>query len=428
MTSLCHRTKSAQFHKQACAVTPGGVNSPVRSFKGLDMNPLVVERGQGCEIFDIDGNRYIDFCTSWGALVCGHAHPHVLQAIQKQIIKGTTFGITTTCEEKFARKITTLLPYIEKIRFVSSGTEAAMTAIRLARGYTGKNLILKFEGHYHGHADHLLVKGGSGLIATNFEATSAGVPHDIVKNTITLPFNNIQEIEALFKKENHIAAVILEPIAANMGVVLPKPFFMQRLRELCDEKKVLLIFDEVITGFRLGLKGAHGFLKVTPDLTCFGKIIGGGFPCAAFGGKKEIMGLLAPLGSVYQAGTLSGNPVAMEAGLATFEILEHPDFYKELEEKTSFLCDPIIETIKKKNLNMVLQKAGSMFTLFFGAKQVTDFQRLDLKSFSSFFRFLFDRGIYFSPSQYEANFISSAHTEDHLRYTRETIIEFLHSL
>jgi glutamate-1-semialdehyde 2,1-aminomutase len=419
------RVKSRKIFERSQEVLPGGVNSPVRAFKGMPISALVVEEGKGDEIFDVDQNSYIDYCASWGALILGHAHPYVVDKAQKQLAKGSTFGIATPSEEKLARKITKLLPHIEKIRFVSSGTEATMTAVRLARSFTGKNIIIKFEGHYHGHADHFLVKGGSGLIESTQTATSAGVPFEVIKNTLTLPFNDISALRETLESLDNIAAIILEPIAANMGVVLPDLSFLTELKTLCQKYGILLIFDEVITGFRIGLQGASALFNIYADLYCFGKIIGGGFPCAAFGGRRDIMDLLAPLGPVYQAGTLSGNPVAMEAGYATLEILEEPNFYKNLEEKAAFLLDPIAHFIKNRRMNLSLERVGSMFTLFFGSTSITKFQRYNLEQFRAFFCFLFERGIYFAPSQYEANFISSAHTMEHLAYTRDQILEFL---
>jgi glutamate-1-semialdehyde 2,1-aminomutase len=424
MATLLNRPKSRTITEKALKVIPGGVNSPVRSFRSVDIPPLIVDEGVGDVIVDVDGNRYIDFCNSWGALILGHAHKDVVDAAMMRLLKGSTFGITTPSEEKLASLLIKHYPSLEKVRFVSSGTEATMSAIRLARAYAKKDLIIKFEGHYHGHADHLLVKGGSGLIENTLSATSAGVPYDVIKNTLTLPFNDFEAISQLLRREKNIACVIVEPIAANMGVVPPKEGFLHHVRQECSKAKVVLIFDEVITGYRVGLKGAQGHFGIVPDLSTFGKIIGGGFPCAAFGGKKEIMDLVAPLGPVYQAGTLSGNPVAMEAGCATLNLIEQLHFYEQLESKCTYLLDPIEEWIKKKNLNVSLQRVGSMFTLFFGAQKVEHFQRLDEAAFRHFFCYLLEKGIYFSPSQYEANFLSSAHTIEHLTYVRDSILEY----
>jgi glutamate-1-semialdehyde 2,1-aminomutase len=392
---------------------------------------MVVDHGIRDEIVDVDGNRYIDFCGSWGALIHGHAHPQIVEVVKERISLGTTFGITTGIEEKIARKVTQMMPSIEKIRFVSSGTEATMTAIRLARGYTNKTKVIKFTGNYHGHADYLLVRAGSGVIGLSPTSSSAGIPDSILQHTLCLPFNAVEET---FEVLNHahyrhdIAAVIVEPVAANMGVVPASQEFLQMLREETQKINALLIFDEVITGFRLGIQGAQGYYGITPDLTCLGKIIGGGFPAAAFGGRREIMDQLAPLGPVYQAGTLSGNPVAMEAGLQALTLLERPGFYEELERKTLLITQPVQEEIRKRNLNMCLQQIGSIFTLFFGLKKVNSMEeaeRLDLDLFARFFRFMYERGIYVSPSQYEACFVSAAHQEEHLEKTRDLILSFL---
>lgn len=419
-----NRIKSKKIHASASKLIPGGVNSPVRSFNHIGIPPMIVEEGKGAEIIDVDGNIFLDFCGSWGALIHGHAHPQIVSVAQKRIAKGSTFGIATEIEEKLARKVVSLLPHVEKIRFVSSGTEATMSAIRLGRAFTGRNKILKFEGHYHGHSDALLVKGGSGLIEMAPEASSKGVPSDVVKDTLVVPFNDFKSVtEALAKGD--VALVIVEPIAANMGVVLPVNGFLEHIKKECEKKGTLLIFDEVITGFRVGLKGAAGLYDIKPDLSCFGKIIGGGFPCAAFGGRKEIMDLLAPIGPVYQAGTLSGNPVAMTAGLKALELLETPQFYEDLEKKGAYLIDPISEYIEKANLNVTVKRIGSMFTIFFGTKKMESFQVLDTSLFREFFCYLFEKGIYFSPSQYEANFISSEHTYEQLGYARGAILEFL---
>lgn len=359
------RPKSEKIYNESLKLIPGGVNSPVRSFKNVDLLPLIAERGTGSKITDIDGNIYLDFCCSWGALIHGHAHPSIVERVIERVKKGSSFGISTEIEQKMAQKVLSLLPHIEKVRFVSSGTEATMSAIRLARAYTKKDIIIKFEGHYHGHADHFLVKGGSGL-AHIPTASSAGIPQDVVKNTITLPFNDIDALKKVFSSYKNIAAVILEPIAANMGVVLPKKGFLEFLREETAKQGTLLIFDEVITGFRTKKQ------SVDADLYTLGKIIGGGFPCAAFGGRRDIMDFLAPLGPVYQAGTLSGNPVAMEAGLASLDLLSDK-FYEDLKEKTQFFLEPIAQFIEKNDLEIALNYCDSMFTFFFGTKTVDSF-------------------------------------------------------
>jgi glutamate-1-semialdehyde 2,1-aminomutase len=425
------RPISESIYSQLCEVIPGGVNSPVRAFKGLDATPLVAEKGVGDLIYDVDGNSYIDFCGSWGALLHGHAHPYIIDAAIERTRKGTSFGITTPIEEQLARKIIEHNPSVQKIRFVSSGTEATMSAIRLMRGFTGKEIIIKFTGNYHGHSDFLLVKAGSGLVGLNPESSSAGVPQDSVKNTVCLPFNDVETCRNIFYHpvyRNKIAGVIIEPVAGNMGVVPATKEFMQMLREETSKAGALLIFDEVMTGFRVGLKSAQGMYGITPDLSCFAKIIGGGFPAAAFGGRKDIMDYLAPLGPVYQAGTLSGNPVAMEAGLASLKLAEMPGVYEELDRKTALICDPVADRLKQKNLNACVQRVGSMMTIFWGARQVScmeDAQNLDAALFAKFFRYMFEEGIYIPPAQHEAWFVSTVHTEEHLVKTRDAILKFL---
>lgn len=420
------RSESEAIYARSCAVIPGGVNSPVRSFKGLNMTPMIVESGSGALIRDVDGKEYIDYCMSWGSQILGHAHPAVIMAATSQMQRGSSFGIATEAEEKLAAKIVNLIPSIQKIRFVSSGTEATMTALRLARGYTKRTKIVKFVGHYHGHSDALLVQAGSGASSL---ASSLGVNQTVVEDTLCLPFNDFEALDALFRSHPSrldIAAVILEPITGNMGVVLPEPLFLEKLREETARNGTLLIFDEVITAFRVGLQGAQGMYGIDPDLTCLGKIVGGGFPAAALGGRAEIMDCLAPLGGVYQAGTLSGNPVAMVAGLATLSFLETADFYQKLKKKTDLLTLPIKESLTDKN--GCLQQAGSMFSLFFGLKKVSsreDLSRLDSDRFALFFRYLFERGIYIPPHAHESWFISAAHTEEQLDYTRRTIDSFL---
>jgi glutamate-1-semialdehyde 2,1-aminomutase len=410
------------------------VNSPVRAWSGLNQTPLVLDYAVKDMIYDVDGHAYIDYCGSWGALIHGHAHPVIIEAVTKRIQCGTSFGITTTIEEQIARKVVSLVDSIEKIRFVSSGTEATMSAVRLARGFTGRDIIVKFSGNYHGHADHFLVQAGSGVLNLSPTSSSAGIPLDTVKHTICLPYNDVSTCQAFFQDPRYrssIAAVILEPIAGNMGVVAAKWPFIQMLREETKKIEALLIFDEVITGFRVGLKGAQGLYNIDPDLTCLGKIIGGGFPAAAFGGRKEIMDCLAPLGSVYQAGTLSGNPVAMEAGLQSLTLLESEGFYNKLEAKTNLITAPIKDYIARKNIAACIQQVGSMFTLFFGLHEVNhkeDAVKLDERLFIKLFNFLFNRGIYIPPSQHEAWFVSSVHEEQNLIKTRDAIIDFLKTL
>jgi glutamate-1-semialdehyde 2,1-aminomutase len=424
------RPKSLQIYENLCEVIPGGVNSPVRSCKGMGQPPLVAEWAAGDTLYDPDGHAYIDYCGSWGALIHGHAEPQIVQAAQKRVALGSTFGITTHIEEKLARCIVDLVDSIEKIRFVSSGTEATMSAIRLARGFTKRQLVIKFSGNYHGHADFFLVQAGSGVGEFLPQASSAGIPEDMVKNTICLPFNDIEKCKAVFNdphNKDKIAAVILEPIAGNMGVVPSTQAFIDMLRAETQRIGALLIFDEVMTGFRVRLKGAQEIYNVKPDLTTYAKIIGGGFPAAAFGGRREIMDCLSPLGNVYQAGTLSGNPVAMEAGLQALILLSRPNFYEELERKTNLLTRPIQEYFLKNGKNACIQQVGSMFTLFFGSKKINNFEEakaLDNETFAKFFRYMFSKGVYIPPLHMEAWFVSMAHTEENLIKTRDLVLDF----
>jgi glutamate-1-semialdehyde 2,1-aminomutase len=384
---------------------------------------MIAESGAGAVIRDADGHEYIDYCMSWGALVHGHAHPKIVDAAVAQMRRGSSFGIATKLEVEMAEKIASLIPSVEKMRLVSSGTEATMTALRLARGFTGRPKILKFSGHYHGHSDALLIQAGSGLSSLNPTATSKGVTPAAIADTLVFPFNDFQ---CSLPKE--LAAVILEPVAGNMGVVLPEPGFLEMLREETARIGALLIFDEVMTGFRVGLQGVQGLYGIDPDLSCFGKVIGGGFPAAAVAGKSEILDCLAPVGEVYQAGTLSGNPVAVAAGLAALKMAEEPGFYKALEEKTNRLTRPILEAIRSKHLNICLNQCGSMFSLFFGVREVKskeDMKNLDVGLFGRFFRALFEKGIYIPPSPHEAWFVSSAHTDAQIDFTAEQIVEFL---
>lgn len=429
--ALLQRPVSWGIYEKLCKVLPQGVNSPVRSFKGLGIHPMVADSGFADTITDADGHEYIDYCGSWGALIHGHAHPKILDAVCERIRKGTSFGITTSIEEQLAVKITEMVKSIEKIRFVSSGTEATMSAVRLARGFTGRDLIVKFAGHYHGHADFFLVQAGSGVFTLNPQSSSAGVPSEIVEKTICLPFNDIEAFKNCMKDprvNSRIAGVILEPITGNMGVVKASSEFIRALRQETERTGALLIFDEVITGFRVSKGGAQHLYQVRPDLTCFGKIIGGGFPAAAFGGRAEIMDYLAPNGSVYQAGTLSGNPVAMEAGLQALRLLDTEGFYESLEAKTKVITEPVAEVLEQQGCNACLQREGSMFTLFFGKNQVRhaqDAHEIDTERFADFFRYLFDRGVYIPPSPHESWFISAAHSYPHLEKTRDLILEYL---
>lgn len=426
-----NRLRSQKIYQQMCQIIPGGVNSPVRSCKSMEQPPLVVDRAFRDIVIDADGNQYIDYCGSWGALIHGHAHPTIIEAVGKRLEKGTSFGITTALEGELAQEVVRLIDSIEKIRFVCSGTEATMTVARLARGFTQREIIVKFSGNYHGHADFFLVQAGSGVLELSSTASSAGIPDDIVKHTVSLSYNDIEACRKVFANphyRNRIAAVILEPITGNMGVIPAEPAFIEFLRNETEKIGALLIFDEVITGFRVHAQGAQKLYSVKPDLTCFGKIIGGGFPAAAFGGRKEIMDCLAPLGSVYQAGTLSGNPIAMEAGLQSLRLLQRPGFYLELQNKTDRLLNPIKAKIAKNGWNACVQQSGSMFTIFFGRQQVRNLQEameVDRPLFARFFRYLFDQGIYIPPSPHEAWFISDAHEENHLDRTKEAILAFM---
>lgn len=426
-----HRPISEQTHNDMCKIIPGGVNSPVRACIAMSQPPLVAASGSGDLIYDVDGHSYIDYCGSWGSLIHGHAHPQIITAIQKRAAQGTSFGITTAIEGELAQQIVNTIPSIKKIRFVSSGTEATMSAVRLARAFTGRDMIVKFNGNYHGHADFFLVQAGSGVFQLP-ESSSSGIPAEFVKYTISLPYNDIDACLSLFNNEplqDRIAAVIIEPIAANMGVVPATQKFLQMIRDETRRIGALLILDEVITGYRVSHGGAQELYQITPDLTCLGKIIGGGFPAAAFGGRDDIMDCLAPLGPVYQAGTLSGNPIAMEAGVTALKMLERIHFYEELENKTNIITIPVREAIQKKKAKACVQQSGSMFTIFFGQTEVRsmeDAQKLDLKTFAHFFRFLFNKGIYIPPSQHEAWFVSMAHETAHLEKTRDVILEYIH--
>jgi glutamate-1-semialdehyde 2,1-aminomutase len=392
---------------------------------------MIAESGSGAVLRDVDGHEYIDYCMSWGALIHGHAHPKIVEAAISQMKKGSSFGIATRIEVELAAKIAELIPSVEKIRLVSSGTEATMTALRLARGFTERPKILKFSGHYHGHADSLLIQAGSGVSSLNGAATSKGVNLAVIADTLIFPFNDFQTLRSFFRTDpraKELAAVILEPITGNMGVVLPEPGFLEMLREETARVGALLIFDEVMTGFRVGLQGAQGLYGIDPDLSCYGKVIGGGFPVAAVAGKKEILDHLAPIGQVYQAGTLSGNPVAVAAGLVSLQMVEEAGFYRMMEEKTHRLTQPILDVIRSKNLNICLKQCGSMVSIFFGLKEVRsneDLKRLDLERFNHLFRTLFEKGIYLPPSPHEAWFISSAHTDEQLDFTAQQIIDFI---
>ena len=407
--------KSKKLFERAKRTIPGGVNSPVRAFKSVGLNPAFIKKAKGSYIWDVDGNKYIDYVGSWGPMILGHNHPQILKAIESAAKNGTSFGAPTELEVKMAELITKLVPSIEMVRMVNSGTEATMSAIRLARAYTGKSKIIKFEGCYHGHGDSFLIKAGSGAM-TFGTPDSPGVSNGVARDTLNAQFNSIESVENLVRNnQSEIAAIIVEPIVGNMGCVPPKPGFLQQLRALCTKEKIVFIMDEVMTGFRVALGGAQELFNIKPDLTTLGKIIGGGLPVGAYGGKREIMQMVSPSGPMYQAGTLSGNPLAMAAGYEMLSILSsQKSIYKKLEKRSSQLEDGMRENLKKLGLNYRINRIGSMFTLFFTEKEVIDYDTAktsDTGKFSAYFREMFNRGIYLPPSQFEAVFISMAHSE-----------------
>jgi glutamate-1-semialdehyde 2,1-aminomutase len=416
--------KSAQLFKNAQKVIPGGVNSPVRAFKSVGAKPIFIQKAKGPFLYDEDGNRYIDYCLSWGPMILGHANKQVLSEVKKVMSNGTSYGIPTALETHLAEMIVSAFDSIDKVRLVSSGTEAVMTAIRLARGATGRDKIIKFIGCYHGHVDHMLVSAGSGLMTLG-APSSPGVPKDFAKNTLLAPYNDTEAVERLFEKyADQIAGVIIEPVAGNMGTVPPKPAFLKKIRSLCTKNKSLLIFDEVISGFRLCYGGAQTLYKIKPDLTTLGKIIGGGFPIGAVGGKSSIMNKLSPEGTIYQAGTLSGNPVCVAAGIATLKQLKTSKPYRKLDKLTETLCDGISGRLNSKSIPHKINRIGSMFTLFFNEGDITDFDiasKSNTKRYGSYFQQMLKQGIYLPPSQFEANFISTAHTRRHIDQTLTAI-------
>jgi glutamate-1-semialdehyde 2,1-aminomutase len=423
---------SHDLFEESKKIIPGGVNSPVRAFGSVGLDPMFIREAGGAYIFDVEGRRYIDYVLSWGPMILGHAHPKVTEAIGRAARRGTSYGAPTELELDMANMICDAFPSIEMVRMVSSGTEATMSAIRLARAYTGREKILKFAGCYHGHADSLLVKAGSG-VATLGIPGSPGVPIKLAELTMTVPYNNIEAFEDTLRAHGEeIACVIVEPVAGNMGVVLPKPGFLESLRAMSREKGVVLIFDEVITGFRFNYGGFRSVAKINPDMTCLGKIIGGGLPVGAFGGRKEIMAMLAPSGPVYQAGTLSGNPVAMSAGIAALKVLyEQADAYANLNRKTSLLCSGMKKLFREKGIPVCINQVGSMFTVFFTSRDVDDFASASLSDtdlFSRYFRGMLKQGINIAPSQFEAAFVSFAHTEDDIQKTLEACQKTIHDL
>ncbi len=411
--------KSKQAFKEAVNLMPGGVNSPVRAFKSVNMDPIFMERGKGSKIYDIDGNEYIDYVLSWGPLILGHSNDRVVEGIKKVAENGTSFGSPTLIENKLAELVRERVPSIDIVRMVSSGTEATMSALRLARGYTGRNKIVKFEGCYHGHGDSLLIKAGSG-VATLGLPDSPGVPEGIAKNTITIPYNDLEGIRYAFEQYGEdIAGVIVEPVAGNMGVVPPQPGFLEGLREITEKNGSLLIFDEVMTGFRVGYNCAQGYFGVTPDLTCLGKVIGGGLPVGAFGGKAEIMEKIAPSGPIYQAGTLSGNPLAMTAGYETLRQLT-PESYEEFIRKADLLEAGLRNAAEKYDIPHTINRAGSMIGIFFTNEEVKSFESAktsDLELFATYYREMANEGVFLPPSQFEGIFLSTAHTDDDIERT-----------
>ncbi len=414
-------SRSHDLFVEAQKYIPGGVNSPVRAFRGVGGDPVFFQRGEGAYLFDEDGRRYIDYVASWGPMIAGHAHPKVIAAVKQTLDRGLGFGAPTEIETEMARKVCELVPSIEMVRMVSSGTEATMSAIRLARGYTGRDKIVKFEGCYHGHSDSLLVKAGSGALTLGVP-TSPGVPAALAEHTMTLDYNDLEQVEAAFNVAgDQIACVIVEPVAGNMNCVPPEPGFLEGLRRLCDTHGSVLIFDEVMTGFRVALGGAQAHYGVTPDLTTLGKVIGGGLPVGAFGGRRAIMEYIAPLGPVYQAGTLSGNPVSMAAGLATLELACEPGFHAGLEARAAALCQGLRERATAAGIALTTNQVGGMFGVFFTDEpKVSRYSQVtacDGERFKRFFHGMLEQGVYLAPSAFEAGFVSSAHGDDDIEAT-----------
>jgi glutamate-1-semialdehyde 2,1-aminomutase len=411
---------------------PGGVNSPVRAFKGVGGNPVFFEKAEGAYVFDVDGNRYIDYVGSWGPMILGHAHPGVIKAVVKAVSNGLSFGAPTEIETQMADRVCELVPSMDMVRMVSSGTEATMSAIRLARGFTGRDKIVKFEGCYHGHSDSLLVKAGSGALTLG-EPSSPGVPASLAEHTLTLDYNDADQVRDTFAKiGDQIACIIVEPVAGNMNCIPPLPGFLETLREVCDNSGAVLIFDEVMTGFRVALGGVQGLYGIKPDLTTLGKVIGGGMPVGAFGGRRDIMEKIAPLGPVYQAGTLSGNPVAMAAGLKTLELISADGFFDDLTAATTGLVEGIQLLADSAGVPLTTNQVGGMFGLFFtDADKVSNFAQstaCDQVKFKAFFHAMLDRGVYLAPSAFEAGFVSSAHTAEDIRQTVKTAEEVFQAL
>ncbi|MDC0358666.1 glutamate-1-semialdehyde 2,1-aminomutase [Oligoflexia bacterium] len=423
--------KSQALFKRAQAITPGGVHSPVRAFQSVHADPFVVERGEGPYLFDVDGNRYIDYVCSWGPLVLGHGHPAVVEALCKQAERGTSYGACSDKELELAELIISLMPNIEMLRFVNSGTEATMSALRLARGFTGRNKIVKFVGCYHGHCDHLLVKAGSGVLTLGIPGTP-GVPPNITADTLTTQYNDLNDLGCLFDEcPNDIAAVILEPVVGNCGLIKPEPGFLEGVRALCTQHGALLIFDEVMTGFRVDRQGAQGLYGIVPDLTCLGKVIGGGLPVGAYGGKRDIMAQIAPQGPVYQAGTLSGNPLAMVAGLTTLKEWCKESVFNETAGLTKTLTQAFQELSHAYSIPLCADAVGTMFGFSFQPGPVRDFEtanKADLNQFEKFFKLCLEQGVFFAPSQFEAGFLSYAHKDQALPHTLEVLKEVFSKL
>ena len=425
------REKSEELFRKAKELMPGGVNSPVRAFRAVGGTPVFVASGRGAQVKDVDGNEYLDFVCSWGPLILGHCHPEVMKALAAVLETGTSFGASTAGEVALAEEITRAFPSVERVRLVNSGTEAILSAVRLARAATKRDRILKFEGCYHGHSDSLLVKAGSG-VATLGLPDSPGVPQALAELTITIPYNDLEALESAFKTQrDQLAAALIEPVVGNMGVVPPQPGFLERLRELTEEQGTVLIFDEVITGFRLAYGGAQEHYGIRADLTTLGKVIGGGLPVGAYGGKASLMGLVAPSGPVYQAGTLSGNPLAVAAGSKTLEVLRRPGTYDRLEALGKRLAEGLLKQAKQAGVQLTVNRMGSMLTAFFNPGPVTDYassKKSDSAMFASFFGQLLSRGIYFPPSQFEALFVSTAHTDDDVDRAVRTAGESLRAI
>ena len=417
-----NKNNSSRLFPIAKKVMPGGVNSPVRAFKAVGGDPLFIKRAKGSRIIDVDNNEFIDYVSSWGPLIFGHAHPEIVNAISRQAELGSSYGASTELEIQLAEKVVQAVPSIELVRMVSSGTEAVMSALRLARGITGRDKILKFEGCYHGHSDSLLVKAGSGLVSLGIPECP-GIVSSLAEKTLNRPYNNIAKVRELFENEGkQIAAVIVEPIGGNMGVVPPKPGFLEALREITQKAGALLIFDEVITGFRVSLGGAQKLYGVTPDITCLGKIIGGGLPVGAYGGSRQVMDHISPVGSIYQAGTLSGNPLAMAAGNVMLDLLSREGVYESLEQKSVRLCQGLKQNVEDLGIQAQFTRVGSMFSMFFTAQAIVDFETVkscDTDLFKRYFNGLLGEGVYIAPSQFEAGFMSAVHTDDEIDITIE---------